>query len=478
MTLRVRLALAATLAAAVAIVGVAVLGVVITRHQLRAQVDSSLHHQADTIAQSQLLVRPGRFGPSIDQALQLSGGTVPFQVIDGDGDVLLGVSPYVRALPVDLLDRQVATGQRHSVLRDITIDHQHFRQATVPSVTGLAVQAIRPLDDIDRTVRDLTLALTLVALGGIGLAGGLGVFVARRALRPVAALSAAAQEVAARQDPAMSVPVSGGAELALLGTSINTMLAALDDARQQQRRLIDDAAHELRTPLTSLRTNIEVLAGGRLTLDEDRVALLADLNAQLEEFSNLVGDLDHLARGELVDSEPAPVAFGAVVGSAVRRARRRAGTVELRVIERAPGIVTANASLLERAVLNVLDNAVKWSPPGAPVEVVLEGTVLTITDHGPGIPPTEAELVFERFWRSPSARAMPGSGLGLSIVRQVVTGHHGTVTIHTAPGGGTVVRLALPTATAGPTSPGLTPPGLAPAGPPSSSTSPLTPPRL
>jgi len=444
-TLRVRLALAATLAAAIALIGVAVLGLVITRHQLRAQVDSSLHHQADTIAQSQLLLRPGRFSPSIDQALQLNGGTVPFQVIDSDGDILL-VSPYVRALPVDLLDRQVASGRHASVLRDVTIDHQHFRQATVPSVTGLAVQAIRPLDDIDRTVRDLTLALTLVALGGIGLAGGLGVFVARRALRPVAALSAAAQEVAARQDPAMSVPVTGGAELALLGTSINTMLAALDDARQQQRRLIDDAAHELRTPLTSLRTNIEVLAGGRLTLDEDRVALLADLNAQLEEFSNLVGDLDHLARGNLVDAEPMPVSFGVVVASAVRRARRRAGTVEVRVVEHAPGTVVANSSLLERAVLNVLDNAVKWSPPGAPVEVVLEGTVLTITDHGPGIPPAEAELVFERFWRSPSARAMPGSGLGLSIVRQVVTAHHGTVTIHRAPSGGTVVRISLPAA--------------------------------
>jgi two-component system sensor histidine kinase MprB len=225
------------------------------------------------------------------------------------------------------------------------------------------------------------------------------------------------------------------------------MTAALAASRERQRQLIADAGHELRTPLTSLRTNIDLLlraeATGRNLPPDARRTLLTGVKAQMRELSSLVGDLLELARP--ADARPAreTVALHDVAARAVARARLRGPglTVESRAD---PWYVHGDPASLERAVVNLLDNAVKFSPPGGTVTVRLAGGELTVRDCGPGIPAEDLPHVFERFWRSPSARSLPGSGLGLSIVARVVAETGGRVTLEPAPGGGTLARVRLP----------------------------------
>ena len=440
MTLRSRLTLAATIAAAVAALGVALVGITYSRHQLRTEVDAGLRREVSRLDLSRLLGRGepgGRRGGAPDR------GGDSAEVIDATGK-LLSRGQYADPLPIEAADLSVANGQSATRFRDERIGDVHYRIITAPISPGFAVLQAKAVDDIDRTVHSLTLAFGALAALGVAVAAGLGALTAKKALRPVAELSAAAQDVALRQDPSLAVPETGGAELATLGRSLNTMLASLADAREHERRLIDDAAHELRTPLTSLRTNIEVLAGGRLTDPEDHAALLEDLRSQTAEFSTLIGDLETLARDGATPTATTQTALGDIVQNAVRRAQRRAGHVAIEFTSNAPATLRGDRPMLERAVLNVLDNAVKWSPSGGLVTVAINGSTITVHDGGAGISANDLPRVFDRFWRAPSARSMPGSGLGLAIVQQVIDAHHGTVTIASPPGSGTTVTISLP----------------------------------
>jgi two-component system sensor histidine kinase MprB len=241
--------------------------------------------------------------------------------------------------------------------------------------------------------------------------------------------------------------VTGDDELARLAASFNAMLAAVAASRHQLGLLVADAGHELRTPLTSLRTNIEVLLKMGELPEADRQALLADVTGQLGELTTLVGDLVELAREDEQQPEPQDLRLDLIVDRALERARRRAPSLRFPAhVE--PGMVRGQPALLERAVLNVLDNAAKWSPPGADVSVWLTrdgpNWRLQVRDHGPGIAPDDLPHVFERFYRAQSARALPGSGLGLAIVNQVVQTHGGSVAIYSPPDGGTLVAITLP----------------------------------
>jgi two-component system sensor histidine kinase MprB len=224
------------------------------------------------------------------------------------------------------------------------------------------------------------------------------------------------------------------------------MLAALSASRDRQRRLVADAGHELRTPLTSLRTNLDLLlqsdASGGLE-PAARAELLDDVGAQIEEMSNLVGDLVELARDEPLRAVVERVDLAEVVDRAVARARRR-GTGLTFEVDSEPWWVTGESASLERAVTNLLDNAVKWSPPGGTVRIRLHDGALTVDDEGPGIPESDREQVFERFYRSAESRSMPGSGLGLSIVRQVTERHSGSVSVDQTENGGTRMVMQLP----------------------------------
>lgn len=308
-----------------------------------------------------------------------------------------------------------------------------------------------PLKGTESTLNELALILLLVSGVGVVGAGAAGLTVARAGLRPVDKLTEAVEHVARTEDLDVRIPVDDTSEdeVARLSRSFNSMTSALASSRDLQQQLIADAGHELRTPLTSLRTNIELLTRseetGRPIPEADRKALLASVKAQMSELAALIGDLQELSRPDTGQhaGRTQIVAWQDTIESALRRARLRGPELTITADVR-PWFVRAEPSALERAVVNILDNAVKFSPQGGTVEVRLAEGVLTVRDHGPGIPADELPHVFDRFWRSPSARALPGSGLGLSIVARTVQQAGGEVSLSHAEGGGTVATVRLP----------------------------------
>jgi two-component system sensor histidine kinase MprB len=408
------------------------------RHQLYHQVDS-------TLKQPQRIDCVDDFGAR--RPFGFAGDERYLQCIAPDGTV--STPQGQPAIPITSADRSVVSGQRNYVIHNAYIGRTHVRLITTNRVLGgdFTVQVARPLAETDRALGSLRVILLIIAACGVAIAAVLGAIVARTALRPVKRLTKAAEHVAETQDLSASIPVESNDELGRLAESFNEMLAALAASRDQQTQLVADASHELRTPLTSLRTNIEVLARAPDMDPVERERLLADVTAQLEEFGMLVEDLVALAREDsaAVEQEKSDVRLDDLVRGAVERARRHAQTLQFRVTTE-PCLVHGQRGMLERTFANLLDNASKWSPPGGAVDVTQNAAgEVTVRDHGPGIEPEARERVFDRFYRAPAARSMPGSGLGLAIVRRVVQTHGGTVVAEDAPGGGTLMRVQLPT---------------------------------
>jgi two-component system sensor histidine kinase MprB len=306
------------------------------------------------------------------------------------------------------------------------------------------VQIARPLSEVDATLSGLAVILFFVGAVGTLLAGLFGLLVARSALKPIEDLTEAAEHVAETRDLGERIDIDSNDEVGSLARSFNAMLAALDESRSQQRRLVRDAGHELRTPLTALRTNIEVLAKSDQLTDELRDELVAAAEAEVIDLSVLVTEIVDLASDRYSEGPIEPVSLAAVAEASVERARRRSeGAIELST---SPSPVMGRPAALQRAIDNLLDNAQKWDGSGGPIEVTVAGGRVTVLDHGPGIPIEERDLIFDRFYRSASARSEPGSGLGLSIVKQVAEDHGGTVIVEATPGGGAVVGFEIPLA--------------------------------
>ncbi|WUH91819.1 HAMP domain-containing histidine kinase [Streptomyces sp. NBC_00433] len=461
LALRSRLTLLTAVAVAVAVAAVALASWFITRDQLVTQLDSTLHSTA---------VAPGYLTKTIQDCMSSvqSGGNLPpsavgVQIVKADGTRCVGDgTPPIK---VQARDIEVAEGAVDSVTHNGRTDSgQAVRVFTEPltsgpsrASTGYALSISRPLAEIDKTLT--TLAWVLLAVAGIGVIGAssAGLWIARTGLRPVDQLTEAVEHVARTEDLNVRIPVEGEDEIARLGKSFNAMTAALASSRDRQQQLIADAGHELRTPLTSLRTNIELLerseATGRAIPPEDRRALLASVKAQMTELAALIGDLQELSRPDAAPTLQV-VPLHEITGTALERARLRGPDLTI-TADVSPWFVRGEAAALERALVNLLDNAVKFSPPAGRIDVTLYGGRLTVRDHGPGIPAEELPHVFERFWRSPSARSLPGSGLGLSIVARTVHQAGGTVALTPAQGGGTEATLYLPGA---PTAPPDAPP--------------------
>jgi two-component system sensor histidine kinase MprB len=384
-----------------------------------------------------------------------SFGNDYFQVVREDGTVC--VSPgSVGKVKVSGTDRNVIKNAESGevVYHDGTDESgDAVRVLTVPVITTDGPAALvfaTPLKGTKSTLNELALILLLVSGIGVVGAGAAGLAVARAGLRPVDKLTEAVEHVARTEDLSIRIPVEDDSEdeVARLSRSFNAMTSALASSHELQQQLIADAGHELRTPLTSLRTNIELLTRseetGRPIPAADRKALLASVKAQMTELASLIGDLQELSRSEGQRGERVQVvSLEDTVEAALRRARLRGPELTITAsIE--PWYTRAEPAALERAVVNILDNAVKFSPEGGTIEVQLSGGVLTVRDHGPGIPEDELPHVFDRFWRSPSARALPGSGLGLSIVARTVQQAGGEVTLARAESGGTVATVRLP----------------------------------
>jgi two-component system sensor histidine kinase MprB len=288
----------------------------------------------------------------------------------------------------------------------------------------------------------LKVVLSVVSLAGIGLAIVLGWVIAGMALRPVRRMTEASEHVARTRDLSRRIEMHGRDELARLARSFNTMLEALDVSLHSQRQLVADASHELRTPLTTAKTNVDVLRRTELP-KEERDLILHDVSQQIDELAVLVTDIVDLARGVEPNLEIEDVRLDLLVEQTVERARRLSPRSTF-TLELEPCLVRGVPSRLERAVANLLDNACKWSPPEAPIEVKVSRGTVSVRDHGQGIDDADLPLVFDRFYRASSARSLPGTGLGLAIVRQVAESNGGRVSVERPSDGGALLRIELP----------------------------------
>jgi two-component system sensor histidine kinase MprB len=431
MSFRLRVTLLAAAAVAAAVAGSAAGVYVVVRHQLLGEVDSSLAGRARDFIQhpgpgSELgYVQLGARAP-------LGGPPTYLQVIDSTGR---GAQAELPGL--DRAKKLAASGGK-PFYTDGTVDDTHVRVYAAQVGDGIAVQVARSLAEVDHTLHRLGLYMLLIGIVGVGIAGGLGLVVASAALRPVENLTSVAEEVTATRDLSRRIEVDSDDELGRLASAFNEMLGALDASVKAQRRLVADASHELRTPLSSLRTNIEVLAGGKELPAGEREKLLADVIGQVEELSALVGDLVEIDRER--PDEVEDVRLDELVENAVARAKVRTPKVLFRT-QLQESVVRGAPAQLDRAVSNLLDNAAKWS---SSVDIAVSDHAVTVRDHGPGISDEDLPHVFDRFYRAANARNLPGSGLGLAIVRQVAQTHGGEATAENAPDGGAVFRLTLP----------------------------------
>jgi two-component system, OmpR family, sensor histidine kinase MprB len=434
MTLRARLTLVAAGVVAVVVVLASTATYFLMRHELYSQVDGELtQHAHNPQANFE------GFNPYVQDYIA--------KVFPNGA-----VTPDSAPLPINPQIRAVAEGQRRGFFRNTDVNAierrtgrkvvLHLRERVLRVSGGGAVVVARDIGYISHDLGRLRLILILVSLGGIAIAAAAGRLLSNTTLAPVRRLTAAAERIAQTGEPSERVPEGGTGEMALLGHAFNTMLASLEESLETQRRFVADASHELRTPLTSLQTNIDVLRADIALEPEQRRQLLDDLQRESQEMRGLIGGLLELARGG-AQVEKREYQFDEVVEEAVERARSRFPDVSWEADGLEPTVVDGYPDRMERAVWNLLENAGKWSGDGGSVEVSLSGGELQVRDHGPGFADEDRPLVFDRFYRSAAARALPGAGLGLAIVREVADAHGGEVTAENAGDGGAVVRLSL-----------------------------------
>ncbi|MCZ3390104.1 MAG: HAMP domain-containing histidine kinase [Actinomycetia bacterium] len=439
LSLRARIAVLAAAAVAIA-VAVTTLGIYLTvRAQLYDQLDNDLIARAEAVYRAapnpeQIVVLP-------DDAL----GDARIAVVTADRRAY---SPKSGELPPLLDDPEfaVADGRSPQSVRTVTEDGQSYRVATVPAGTGYALVFAVSTESVDDTLAYIGFVSLIVGLLGVVAAATAGYGVARAGLAPLRSLTAATERVAATMDLTPIESVRND-EIGRLASSFNTMLNSLSAARERERQLVADAGHELRTPLTSLRTNLDLLVQeGRSEQSiptEDRAALLTDVREQIGELGDLVDDLVQLSRGVEPSSAWESLDLAVVAHDALSRVRRRARDLTFEVAL-TPWWVNGDAAALSRAVTNLLDNAVKWSSPGATVIVQLHEGTLSVADSGTGIAPEDRPHIFDRFYRADGARSQPGSGLGLAIVAQAVAQHGGTISVGESPAGGARFDVAIP----------------------------------
>jgi two-component system sensor histidine kinase MprB len=450
MTLRHRIAAVAGLAVLVTVLVAAAAIYFAVRAQLHEQIDDALRARAGELADADH-ERPCERGtgdgehsfraPADRDDARFGGAEGYAQIVCPDGTVLRPEGATT-VLPVSGQARAIAESGSGEALSTTQVAHTHVRVLTQALAPGRgAVQVARPLTEVDHALRDILVVLAVVAAAGIALAAGLGAFVAHAALAPVRRFTRRTEEIAGNPEPAERIAVTGDDELARLARSFNATLDALERSVEAQRHLVADASHELRTPLASLRANIQTLEESDRLPEHERAALRADILTELDELTDLVGDVVELARGSKPGRVLDDVRVDQIVDALLRRAEgRRRADVEFRADLEAT-VVRGEPDRVNRAISNLLDNAVKWSPSGGVVELALHDGVLTVRDHGPGFAPGDLEHVFERFYRADHARGTPGSGLGLAIVRQAAEAHGGSVEATNAPGGGAQIRV-------------------------------------
>ena len=447
LSLRWRVMLLAMSMVAMVVVLMAVAVYAVVSAALYTDIDNQLQSRA------QLLIASGSLAADPAKAIEGTAYSDVNAMLVNPGRSIYTANQQGQSLPVGQPEKAVIRGELFMSRR--TVGDQRVLAIHLPNGSSLLIsKSLQPTNTVMNKLR-----WVLLAVGGVGvvIAAVAGGTVARTGLRPVGRLTEAAERVA-RTDDLRPIPVFGSDELARLTEAFNAMLRALAESRDRQARLVADAGHELKTPLTSLRTNVELLMassspGAQMIPESELAELRADVIGQIEELSTLVGDLVDLTREDNAHGTAMEdIDMTEVIDRSLERVRRRRSDIHFNV-DVTGWQVHGDAAGLSRAVLNLMDNAAKWSPSGGTVGVKLRQVdsghaELVVSDEGPGIPPEERGLVFERFYRSTSARAMPGSGLGLAIVKQVVVKHGGKIHIgETVPDGeppGTSFFVLLP----------------------------------
>src|ERR1700754_3651137 len=413
LSLRWRVMLLAMSMVAMVVVLMAVAVYAVVSRALYDDIDNQLHSRA------RLLIESGSLAADPGKAIEGTAYSDVNAMLVNPGRSIYTANQEGQTLPLGEPEKDVVQGELLMSLR--TANHQ--RVLAVHLTNGSSLLISKSLAPTSEVLKRLGTVLLIVGGLGVVVAAMAGGAVARAGLRPVARLTEAAERVA-RTDDLRPIPVFGSDELARLTEAFNMMLRALAESRERQTRLVADAGHELRTPLTSLRTNIELLmassAPGAPPIPEQEMAdLRTDVIAQIEELSTLVGDLVDLTRDDAGEVVYEPVDIVEVIARSLERVRRRRNDIEFDV-NVTPWQVYGDSAGLSRAVLNLMDNAAKWSPSGEHVGVRLRQlnathAELVVSDHGPGIPENERELVFERFFRSITARGVARSGVGLAV---------------------------------------------------------------
>ena len=442
---RVTLLAASCVAGAVALVS---LGAYFTvRENLYQQVDDTLLQKARNTVQSEWIAQT----PTGEQwpVGLLALNDVQVALVDENGTLIFG-NP--RSLPpINKSDLSVA--HRSTPTPNIRTDAKTDTRVVAMPYQGDVLVLAQSWGPTKKQLADLSLVLLLIGGAGVVVAAIAGTTVARTGLRPVQRLTRATERVASTGD-LRPIVVDGDDELARLSHSFNLMLGTVADAQNRQRQLVADAGHELRTPLTSLRTNLELLLAAEKPdtpqlSESDREEIHGDLRAQLDELTQLIGDLTELAREDAPPVAHERVDMVEVVEQALSRARRRAGGDVHFEVDLQPWHLFGEPHTLERAVLNLLDNAVKFSPQDGTVRVDLRPAAhgyafLQVADAGPGIKDADLPHVFDRFYRSDEARTLPGSGLGLAIVKSAAERHGGAVFAGRSADGGALIAMRLP----------------------------------
>lgn len=424
MSLRSKLAIA--FAALVAIVAglMGLLGYSATSNQLEKSMDQSLA----TLTGGPMMGH--REGQEPDPVVVLSPSG---EVVQNRGSV---------QLPVTDADRAVAASTRRVVIaRTQTVQGTPYRILTAsPGNSRGAVLIGRDWSQSAAVLNRLAIVLTICVLALTAAGAVLGWLLARRITKPLIQLTNTAEQVSESGRLDVAVPGAGSDEVGRLAASFNAMLGRLATSQAEQQRLVQDAGHELRTPLTSLRTNISLLERFDELSPEIRARVVADLRGESRELTGLVNEVLALAGGYSTQDEPQPVRLAAVAERIATRARRR--TQREVTVSTDDSQITAPRAGVERAVWNLVDNAAKFDPSGAPIDILVSAGTLEVLDRGPGVAAEDVPHVFDRFYRPVASRSLPGSGLGLAIVKDVAEASGGQVFVRPREGGGSVFGIS------------------------------------
>ena len=415
-----------------------------TEDRMMIEIDNSLTKASNVLLNRRDSSRPGRENNSgmiviPDRPLGIEQYVV--QLTDRNGNILaatVGIALPPMRLSVD------NQGVERPVIATLTgADGIQYRVRAEGFSVGI-VQLGRDLSEVENVLTDLRSRTVLTGVIVALLSAILGWVIAASMTSRLRKLSVAAEHVATTGKFDVDTPSSGRDETARLARSFKEMLEALSRSKEQQKRLVQDAGHELRTPLTSMRTNLDVMRRHPNMDQAMREQIMIDLERDAGDMAALVEEVVAIAAERHSNELPEPIEMKSVTQSIVERASRRSSRDI--VVKADDSIVIANHHMFDRAVSNLIDNALKFDTSSRQIELTIHDGSLTVSDRGIGIPEDEVQLIFERFHRSAASRSMPGSGLGLSIVADFAHAHDGSVFARNRDGGGAEIGFSLPTA--------------------------------